>query len=171
MIRESRMRASPSAPVRARFLLAGVAIAAAACGSPDGGNSGSAGQGGRRCAGHRGRAHSAERLQRGQAFLEVAIQVARLRLATLGLVLQQLDFAADGAHVRLQCVETLRGVMTFIDKDLPKAFSTIEDLQQLSDLADASAEAEKSIGAYVDYLEKEVPPRAKASFRHGKEKF
>ena len=46
MIRESRMRASPSAPVRARFLLACVAIAAAACGSPDRGSSGSAGQGG-----------------------------------------------------------------------------------------------------------------------------
>ena len=46
MILESRMRVSPSAPVRARFLLVCVAIAAAACTSPGPGGSGSAGQGG-----------------------------------------------------------------------------------------------------------------------------
>ena len=68
-------------------------------------------------------------------------------------------------------VETLRGVMTFIDSDLPKAFSTIDDLHLLADLADASTEAVQSIGTYVDYLENEVRPRAKASFRLGKEKF
>ena len=68
-------------------------------------------------------------------------------------------------------VETLRGVMTFIDSDLPKAFSTVDDLHLLADLADASTEAVQSIGAYVDYLENDVRPRAKASFRLGKEKF
>src|SRR5918994_1880160 len=68
-------------------------------------------------------------------------------------------------------LETLRGAMTFIDSDLPKAFSSLDDLHLLADLADASQEAVQSIGNYVDYLENDVRPRAKASFRLGTEKF
>jgi uncharacterized protein (DUF885 family) len=68
-------------------------------------------------------------------------------------------------------VETFRGVMTFIDSDLPKAFSSLDDLHLLADLADASAEAVHSIASYVDFLENDMRPRAKASFRLGKEKF
>ncbi len=68
-------------------------------------------------------------------------------------------------------LETLRGVVTFIDSDLPKAFATLDDLHLLADLADASAEAVHAIGNYVEYLETDVRPRAKASFRLGQEKF
>ena len=68
-------------------------------------------------------------------------------------------------------LETLRGAMTFIDSDLPKAFSSLDDLHLLADLADASQEAVHAIGSYVEYLENDVRPRAKASFRLGTEKF
>ena len=68
-------------------------------------------------------------------------------------------------------LDALRGVMTFIDTDLPKAFRRLDDLHLLSDLADASQEAVQSIGEYVEYLETEIRPKAKASFRLGKERF
>jgi uncharacterized protein (DUF885 family) len=68
-------------------------------------------------------------------------------------------------------LDALRGVMTFIDADLPKAFRGLDDLHLLSDLADASQEAVQSLGEYVDYLETEVRPKAKASFRLGQDRF
>ncbi|MFN2447449.1 MAG: DUF885 domain-containing protein [Vicinamibacterales bacterium] len=68
-------------------------------------------------------------------------------------------------------LDTLRGVMSFIDVDLPKAFATVDDLHLLGDLADASIEAVQAIGAYADYLETELRPRAKASFRLGRDRF
>jgi uncharacterized protein (DUF885 family) len=68
-------------------------------------------------------------------------------------------------------LDAWRGVMTFIDADLPKAFRRVDDLHLLSDLADASQEAVHAIGEYVEYLENDLRPRAKASFRLGKERF
>jgi uncharacterized protein (DUF885 family) len=68
-------------------------------------------------------------------------------------------------------LDALRGVMTFIDSDLPKAFRRVDDLHLLSDLADASQEAVQALGEYVEYLETELRPKAKASFRLGKERF
>jgi uncharacterized protein (DUF885 family) len=68
-------------------------------------------------------------------------------------------------------LDALRGVMTFIDSDLPKAFRGLDDLHLLSDLADASQEAVQAIGEYVEYLETDVRPKAKASFRLGLERF
>jgi uncharacterized protein (DUF885 family) len=68
-------------------------------------------------------------------------------------------------------LETLRGTLTFIEKDLPRAFSSIDDLHLLGDLADASTEAAQAVGAYVEYLENEVAPRARSSFRLGRERF
>jgi len=68
-------------------------------------------------------------------------------------------------------LDSLRGVMTFIDSDLPKAFRGLDDLHLLSDLADASQEAVQSIGEYVEYLETDLRPKAKASFRLGTERF
>ena len=41
----------------------------------------------------------------------------------------------------------------------------------LGDLADAQTEASQALGAYIDYLETDVGPRARASFRLGREKF
>jgi uncharacterized protein (DUF885 family) len=68
-------------------------------------------------------------------------------------------------------VETLRGLLTFLDVDLPRALADLDDLSILGDLADASAEASAAIGSYADWLEKEAGPRAKGSFRLGRELF
>jgi hypothetical protein len=68
-------------------------------------------------------------------------------------------------------LETWRGALSFIERDLPRAFASLDDLHILGDLADASTEASTAITQYVEYLEKELAPRAKASFRLGREKF
>jgi uncharacterized protein (DUF885 family) len=68
-------------------------------------------------------------------------------------------------------IETFRGALKFIEEDLPRAFSSVDDLHLLGDLADAQTEASEAIGAYIDYLETDVGPRARASFRLGRDKF
>ena len=68
-------------------------------------------------------------------------------------------------------LETWRGVLTFIETDLPRAFSTLDDLHILGDLADTSSEAATAIKGYIQYLESDLAPRAKASFRLGRENF
>jgi uncharacterized protein (DUF885 family) len=68
-------------------------------------------------------------------------------------------------------LETLKGVQTFIDRDLPRAFSTVDDLSLLGDLADASIEASTAVAEYARVLEEEVAPRARGSFRLGRERF
>jgi uncharacterized protein (DUF885 family) len=68
-------------------------------------------------------------------------------------------------------LESLRGTLRFINDDLPRAFGRLDDLHILGDLADASTEAAAAVEAYADYLEREVAPRAKGSFRLGAEKF
>jgi len=68
-------------------------------------------------------------------------------------------------------IETFRGVLKFIESDLPKAFSSIDDLHLLGDLADASTEAAQAIGRYIEDLASEVAPRARGSFRLGRQSF
>ena len=68
-------------------------------------------------------------------------------------------------------IETLRGVLKFIEEDLPRAFASIDDLHLLGDLADAQTEASHALGAYIQHLESEMAPRARGSFRLGREKF
>ena len=68
-------------------------------------------------------------------------------------------------------LETFRGALNFIEKDLPRAFSELDDMHLLGDLADASTEAVQAIGSYVQYLEEELAPKARASFRLGKGMF
>ena len=67
-------------------------------------------------------------------------------------------------------LESLRGTLRFIEDDLPRALSALDDLHVLGDLADASTEASRAIGAYVDYLENDLAPRARAPFRLGRER-
>jgi uncharacterized protein (DUF885 family) len=67
-------------------------------------------------------------------------------------------------------IETMRGTLKFIEDDLPRAFSSLDDLHLLGDLADAQVEASHAVGAYIDYLETDVSPRARASFRLGRDK-
>ena len=68
-------------------------------------------------------------------------------------------------------IETMRGALKFIDDDLPRAFVSVDDLHLLGDLADAQTEASQAVGAYVQYLENDVAPRARGSFRLGREQF
>ena len=68
-------------------------------------------------------------------------------------------------------LETWRGSLKFIESDLPRAFSTLDDLHVLGDLADTSTEAAVSIRSYIDFLETDLAPRAKGSFRIGRDKF
>jgi len=67
-------------------------------------------------------------------------------------------------------IETFRGALTFIERDLPRAFASLDDLHLLGDLADASTEAITAVQGYLEYLEKEQAPRARATFRIGKNK-
>src|SRR6186713_640719 len=68
-------------------------------------------------------------------------------------------------------LEAWRGTLKFIESDLPRAFSALDDLHILGDLADTSTEAAAAISAYLEYLETDLAPRAKASFRLGRERF
>jgi uncharacterized protein (DUF885 family) len=68
-------------------------------------------------------------------------------------------------------IETMRGTLTFLREDLPRAFTSVDDLHLLGDLADAQAAASQAIAGYVEYLSGELAPRARGSFRLGLEKF
>src|SRR5471032_245244 len=68
-------------------------------------------------------------------------------------------------------IETMRGTLKFIDEDLPRAFADVDDLHLLGDLADAQIEASQAVGKYIEYLETDLAPRARASFRLGRDKF
>jgi uncharacterized protein (DUF885 family) len=68
-------------------------------------------------------------------------------------------------------IETMRGALKFIDEDLPRAFADVDDLHLLGDLADAQTEAAHAVGQYVEYLETDLAPKARASFRLGRDKF
>ena len=68
-------------------------------------------------------------------------------------------------------LESLRGAHRFIEEDLPRAFSALDDLHILGDLADTSMEAAAAIGATIRHLEEEIAPRARGSFRLGRDTF
>ena len=68
-------------------------------------------------------------------------------------------------------IETMRGALKFIEDELPRAFADVDDLHLLGDLADAQIEASHAVGAYVQYLEEEAAPKARASFRLGRDRF
>jgi uncharacterized protein (DUF885 family) len=68
-------------------------------------------------------------------------------------------------------IDALKGALQFIDRELPRAFADVDDLHLLGDLADAQTEAAHALGSYIEYLETDVGPRARASFRLGRDKF
>ena len=68
-------------------------------------------------------------------------------------------------------IDTWRGAMAFIDADLPRAFANVDDMHLLGDLADACGEAVQTLGAYVTDLETEIRPKAKGTFRLGRDRF
>jgi uncharacterized protein (DUF885 family) len=75
-----------------------------------------------------------------------------------------------GIYVKVG-IETMRGALKFIDDELPRAFTDLDDLHLLGDLADAQTEAAHAVASYLQYLETEAAPRARGSFRLGREKF
>ena len=77
---------------------------------------------------------------------------------------------APGIFVKVG-IEAMRGTLKFIEQDLPRAFADVDDLHLLGDLADAQTEASQAVGKYIDYLDTELAPRSRASFRLGREKF
>lgn len=76
---------------------------------------------------------------------------------------------APGIFVKTS-LETLRGVLRFVDTDLPRAFADVDDLGLLGDLADAQIEAIDAVRGYLAYVEDDLGPRARASFRLGAER-
>ena len=114
----------------------------------------------------------------GQALFEYAPLAERARrvLSKLRQVPRVIQSARDnikdapGIFVKVG-LESMRGTLRFIDEDLPRAFGDLSDLHLLGDLADASTEAAAAIGAYIEYLERDLAPRSKGSFRLGREKF
>jgi uncharacterized protein (DUF885 family) len=68
-------------------------------------------------------------------------------------------------------IETFNGARRFIEHDLPRAFREVDDLHLLGDLADASTEAATAIRSYVEVLETDLGPKARASFRLGRDRF
>jgi uncharacterized protein (DUF885 family) len=114
----------------------------------------------------------------GQALFNYAPLAERARrvLSKLRQVPRFIQSARDnikdppGNYVKVG-LESMRGTLRFIDDDLPRAFGDLSDLHLLGDLADASTEAAAAISSYVEYLERDVAPRAKGSFRLGRDRF
>ena len=114
----------------------------------------------------------------GQALFAYAPEAERARrvASKLRQVPRLVQAARDnikecpGIYVKVG-LETWRGVLRFIEADLPRAFASLDDLHILGDLADTSTEAAGAIKGYIDYLENDLAPRAKASFRLGRERF
>ena len=77
---------------------------------------------------------------------------------------------APGLFVKVG-IEALRGTLKFIDEDLPRAFADVDDLHLLGDLADAQTEASQAVGSYIEYLDTDLSPKARASFRLGRDAF
>jgi uncharacterized protein (DUF885 family) len=114
----------------------------------------------------------------GQALFEYAPIAERARRVlsklrqTPRLMQAARDNVKDPPGIFLKVgLESLRGTLRFINDDLPRAFSAVDDLHLLGDLADASTEASAAIAACIEYFEAEVAPRARGSFRLGRDKF
>ena len=113
-----------------------------------------------------------------QALFPYAPMTERARrvLSKLRQVPRLLDAARDnikdppGLFVKVG-LETFRGTLRFIEDDLPRALSDLDDLRLLSDLADATTDASDALKRYLVYLETDVAPRARGSFRLGRERF
>ena len=68
-------------------------------------------------------------------------------------------------------IESFKGLLTFIEQSLPKAFRELDDMHLLGDLADASGVAIDSLHDYIGYLRDTMAPRSRASFRLGSKLF
>jgi len=113
-----------------------------------------------------------------QALFEYAPQSERARrvLSKLRQAPRLIQAARDnvkeppGIFVK-NGLETLRGTLRFIETDLPRAFADVDDLRLLGDLADAQTEAIDALKSYMGYLETDLAPKARATFRLGADRF
>ena len=108
--------------------------------------------------------------ERARRVLSKLRQVPRFMQAARDHLKDSKDSTAPGIFIKVG-LESLRGTLRFIHDDLPRAFADLGDLHLLGDLADAAAEASSSIESYVEFLEIDVAPRSKGSFRLGRERF
>ncbi len=114
----------------------------------------------------------------GQALFDYAPLAERVRrvLSKLRQVPRLVQAARDnikdppGIFVKVG-LESMRGTLRFVNEDLPRAFADLGDLHLLGDLADAATEAAAALGSYITYLEEDLAPRSKGSFRLGRSKF
>ncbi len=114
----------------------------------------------------------------GQVLFDYAPLAERARrvLSKLHQVPRLMQSARDnikdppGIFIKIG-LESLRGTLRFIEDDLPRAFGGLHDMRVLGDLADASTEAAQAIQAYVAYLENDLAPRARGTFRLGRNVF
>ena len=114
----------------------------------------------------------------GQALFAYAPEAERARrvVSKLRQVPRLVQAARDnikecpGIFVKVG-LEAWRGALKFIESDLPRAFAGLDDLHILADLADTSTEAAAAMASYIQYLEEDLAPRAKASFRLGRDRF
>ena len=77
---------------------------------------------------------------------------------------------APGLFVKV-AIESFEGLLSFIDKDLPRVFRNLDDLHILGDLADASTDAAASLREYIGYLRDTLAPKSRATFRIGRDQF
>ena len=68
-------------------------------------------------------------------------------------------------------IETMRGALKFIDDDLPRAFATWTTCTCSAISPTPRSKRRKRSASYIEYLETEIAPKARASFRLGREKF
>lgn len=114
----------------------------------------------------------------GQVFFDYAPVTERARrvVSKLRQVPRLLEAArqnvtdSPGLFVRIG-MESLEGVLMFIDRDLPRAFRDLDDMHLLGDLADASTSAVDALRGYSEHLRETVAPRSRASFRLGPDRF
>ena len=78
--------------------------------------------------------------------------------------------AAPGLFVKVG-IESLEGVLRFVERDLPRAFRDLEDMHLLGVLADTSMEATDALREHIGYLRDTLAPRSRASFRLGRARF
>ena len=101
---------------------------------------------------------------------------ARRLVSKLRQVPRFLDAAQEnisdppGLFVRVG-LESLEGVLLFVERDLPKVFRNLDDMHILGDLADASTLASNALRNYLVHLRDTVAPRSRASFRLGADRF
>ena len=114
----------------------------------------------------------------GQALFAYAPEAERARrvVSKLRQVPRVVQAARDnikecpGIFVKVG-LESWRGALTFIESDLPRRSPVSTTSTSSATWPTPSTEAATAIPSYIDYLETDLAPRAKASFRLGRERF